>query len=66
MSRFSPACARFGKALLPSVGFVLVGMESALQRQPRSAGGINVLMGSDVHRTTRRSSYPHCLGPQMM
>lgn len=33
MSCFSPACARFGKVSLPSVGFVLVGMESALQCQ---------------------------------
>lgn len=49
-------CGRFGKVPLPFVGFVLVGSAWALQCLPRSAGGISVLMGSDVHYVARCSN----------
>jgi len=49
---FCPVCARTGKEPLPSVGFVL-----ALQSLPRSGGGINVFMGSDVLYITRCSNW---------
>lgn len=41
----------------PSVGFVSVGSASStLQCLPRSGGGINVFMGSDMHYISRHNN----------